>query len=233
MTDNRAVKRWCLLAFTLAASARAYAYDVTLAWKYPSDSLGNVQKFNVYRSENGGPFTLSGSAPGPNTQINQSGLTDGITYSFRVTACNESYETDPSEEVSFINTPPVTRPTLGKLDMAKGTLNLSAKTGNVYVVEVSTDLKNWTPLPQFTAPSDNFNVTIPKAYMKMKQAFFRIKQVSGPLSANGLKAQWTEGLAVGEKAPKEAIPQIDLKPAEKLIDEQDIKKKDDATAHLS
>ena len=209
--------------FALATSS-AMSMDVPMAWDYPPNEIGSIDSFRLYQASGNGQFQFVSSvrgtngAPPPLSTVT-TGLSEGTAYTFRMTAVGkDGTESAPSNECTYIP-----KSSLGKLDMSKGQLSISGQAGNVYVLEVSTDLKNWTPLPQFTAPTDSFTVTIPRPYMKMKQAFFRMKKVSGPVASNAPTVKWTESLAIDGKWHVPLAPSVELMPANNFIEENEMK----------
>lgn len=82
------------LALTFVASS---AHSVTLAW----DPEGGIAGYRVYQGTNSRAYTQAMDA-GTNTQAGVTGLINGVTYFFAVTAYNSAgLESDFSTEVSY------------------------------------------------------------------------------------------------------------------------------------
>ena len=222
-------------ALTLALlSKKLFAGTVVLNWLYTGD-IAKINQFKVYMSEDGGKnYTRVVSVPGnpPPLTTTLSDLNDNKFYTFMMTAATADEESDFSNVMTTVAKPaPKPQPSMGGLNMSQGTLSVLGTKGDVYVVEVSTDLKSWTPLPQITAPADRFDITLPKAYLKMKQAFFRLKKISGTTSTVPVM-KWTEGLAV-DSPNKPTFPPIDIKPSEPFQEEPQIDQKRATHSDLS
>jgi fibronectin type 3 domain-containing protein len=75
---------------------------VVLAWK---DNSQNEKGFNIYRSEEGGEFSLILTSHTDENQAADSNVTEGANYVYRVTAFNDAGESAASNEVP-IKVPP-------------------------------------------------------------------------------------------------------------------------------
>ena len=197
----RALAIAALLLAGLCPMARSFS--VTVAWD-PSPSGANVLGYRVKRRTADTAYTVVGTTP--QTTATLSGLSQGRTYYFIVTAYNATQESDPSNEISYFALP--------MLNLKRGADNSLIVTSQVqvgasYTLERSPDLNTWTTVETFTAASSVYTYTaINHGEPSM---FFRIKINSG-LSTQGLAA--FEGklqnltLALQEKAggPKDLGP---------------------------
>ena len=107
--------------FLLSLSSIVHAADVTLTWDDPGNDSAAVDGYNLYYWQSGTPSTKVDV--GPQTNHTLTGLTDGQTYSFAVTAydsnSNESsLSTEISETVGTSNNVPVANN--GTLSVAEG-----------------------------------------------------------------------------------------------------------------
>ena len=77
---------------------------IELAWTAPSDP--DVAEYNVYRSEDGGPWELLTTVASSETSYRDESVSSGTTYGYRVTAVDGALnESAPSNEVSQIAEP--------------------------------------------------------------------------------------------------------------------------------
>lgn len=122
-------------------SAAAGDSIVALSWNPSATATG----YNLQRSTNsGGPYSLVAGTSG--TNYTDSGLMDGLTYYYVVVATNSIGSSPISGEVSA--TPFSTAITLA-VDTAPGgqfSFQFTGVDGHTYVVQMSTDLMNWTPV---------------------------------------------------------------------------------------
>ena len=123
--------------------------QVSLSWTASSGATSyNVKQATV----SGGPYTTIASGVAT-TNYNNTGLSNGTTYYYVVSAANSSGEGANSSEVSA--TPAIPPPNqLTGLSLSNGVFSfmLSGVVGSNYVIEVSSNLVDWTPLSTNTIP---------------------------------------------------------------------------------
>lgn len=136
----------------------AESASVTLAWDPSPDA--DVAGYLVYSGVVSGFYGLPLDV-GPQTTATVSNLEEGVTHFFVVTAYNSwGLESDPSNEISY--TPPVvTGPTpvpaptittfgLSTLPETIFVATIEGPANRIYRIEVSEDLRTWTPLQTLT-----------------------------------------------------------------------------------
>jgi hypothetical protein len=117
---------------------------VTLAWDGSSD--GTIAGFAVYVREENSP-ELARVDVGGSTQAEISGLKEGLSYTFHVTAYNPlGIESPPSQPISFFV--PVPLQLMPPSVAPPGSLRFPAAPGRWYELQASTDLSNWSTIWQ-------------------------------------------------------------------------------------
>jgi hypothetical protein len=119
--------------------------DVTLAWDPSGDT--NVVGYAIYYGTNSSNYTARLDAGG-NSAISVSGLTEGVTYFFVVTAYDATGdESDPSNEIAYI--------VPGVLFLIPGAnrgdpmrINFPVAFPHWYELQATTDLQSWTTIWQ-------------------------------------------------------------------------------------
>ncbi|MBS3789508.1 MAG: PQQ-binding-like beta-propeller repeat protein [Candidatus Thermoplasmatota archaeon] len=75
--------------------------QINLTWDPPSDDGGsNITEYKIYRGTTSGILTLHDSVGGDTTTYIDTGLTNGVTFYYQVSAVNSAGEGDKSAEVS-------------------------------------------------------------------------------------------------------------------------------------
>jgi hypothetical protein len=140
-----------LLALVLCLNNAQGAQDVRLAWN-PSKSLVAAGYFLYYGTEKGG-YTNKIDI-GSSTTASVSGLQEGQTYYFAVTAYNSSgVESIPSSDISYI-TPGMLR-LLGKMNINSMGMEFPVAPGHWYEVQASENMQAWTTIGQTDMATSN------------------------------------------------------------------------------
>lgn len=146
--------------------------SVTLAWN-PSPST-NVVSYKIYYGTASGQYGNSVSVTG-STNVVVTGLAQGSTYYFAATAVDVQGDQSPfSNESAYfvpISSDPLAATLASATPPARGqfALNINGVVGDKYVVQVSTNLVNWTSLQTNTTP---FTFVDTNA-IHFKQRFYR------------------------------------------------------------
>jgi fibronectin type 3 domain-containing protein len=128
-------------ATPIGLSAIAGNTQVSLLW----NSASGAAAYNLKRSTtNGGPYAIISSPTG--TNYTDTGLSNGTTYFYVVSATNALFESSDSSQASA--TPLATPVTLaiGPFTNGQFTLQFSGVDGHTYIVLTSTNLLDWTPV---------------------------------------------------------------------------------------
>src|SRR5258708_18373983 len=95
-------------------TATAGNAQVSLAWNASSGAAS----YNLYRSVNGGAYTLLNTSPITTTSYTDSGLTNGTPYCYEATAVNSSGESAKSSPVCPKPQPPPPPPAISVIQKA-------------------------------------------------------------------------------------------------------------------
>jgi len=147
--------------------------NVTLTWNPSNDP--NVAGYNVYYGGTSGVYTNEISV-GSATNVTISGLVEGATYYFAATTHNNAgLESSFSSEASYS----VPAPAVLSLKtimtggiMTSVSITASGTTPEIWTLESSTDLKNWSTIAQGTNAAINVSVPV----NGIPSQFFRLKQ---------------------------------------------------------
>lgn len=123
--------------------------SVTLGWN--ASTGANVAGYYVYQGASSGNYT-SKEDVGTNTVVTVSGLQEGQTNYFAVTAYNVAkMESAFSAQISFI------APGILQLTKSSGSFNITfpVAPGHWYEVQASVDLKSWTTISQTATETSN------------------------------------------------------------------------------
>lgn len=138
-------------SFPAAAQLPGITQNVTLEWN-PSIST-NVVGYDIYYGILSGVY-IDEIPVGNVTNLTVLGLLEGTTYYFAGKAVNSAgIQSAFSSQLPLTVTVPVAA-VLGALQFSSNGLSFSVTgvTGDNYIVQVSTNLINWTPLATNTAP---------------------------------------------------------------------------------
>jgi Fibronectin type III domain len=166
---------WSLLA-ALAASippaARA-TQSVSLSWYRNTDS--DVAGYVLYYGNTSGNYSTRVTV-GTNTTTTVTGLKEGMTNYFAVTAYNSAgVESAPSGELRFI-VPGMLKLTGTGKPGNPITMNFPVSPGHWYQILASTDLKHWTTIGQTTLSSSNAWTSFQDAQStSMPNRFYRLE----------------------------------------------------------
>ena len=143
--------------------------QVSLSW----DSAAGAAAYNLKRSTtNGGPYAIITSPTG--TNYTDTGLINGTTYFYVVSATNALFESSDSSQVSA--TPflaPITL-AIGPFTNGQFTLQFSGVDGHTYIVLTSTNLLDWTPIFTNQQSGGTFSFTDTNATDMAR--FYRVQQ---------------------------------------------------------
>lgn len=154
-----------LLSFlTFSVSSSLWADSVDLSWDLNTDATG----YRVYVGLSSGTYNYHFDA-GNVSDYRLGKLTPGLPYFVAITAYNDWDESDYSNEVKYI--PPLPKTSL-QIDPNNLSLNMFA--GGFFMLEQTSDFKNWNSIRWVLATSD-FQM-IPRA--QLTPGFFRLKYVS-------------------------------------------------------
>ena len=155
---------------SLAATARDA--EVTLTWQTPTSSgTSPITGYDLYRGTTSGGETLRAPIQGNVLIFNDTGLTNGQTYYYEVSAVSADGEGPRSNEVSAVPTPPpdTTTPTIAITSPANNSM-LSSTTVTVrgtasdnvavQLVELSTDGIAWKMASGTTSWSRNVTLQV-------------------------------------------------------------------------
>lgn len=130
-----------MLIGTIPMLARAER-SVTLAWNPGDEAAG----YFVYAIEENATDSVKLDVGG-NTQTVVTGLKEGLSYTFYVTAYNPSrVESPPSHPIEF--KVPVPMQMTAPTGSAPGRIRFPAAPGRWYELQASTDMVNWTTIWQ-------------------------------------------------------------------------------------
>ncbi len=136
-------------AFVMTGSLRA-DQTASLAW----NPVGNVAGYALYVGNVSGNYGTRLDV-GTNTQITVTGLKEGKTNYFAVTAYNSArIESPVSSAVPYI-VPGLLRFTPPSKLVSSGTISFPVAAGHSYELQASTNLATWTNLWQTTVWSSN------------------------------------------------------------------------------
>ena len=140
-----------LLALVLCFSHVQGAQNVRLAWN-SSKSPAVAGYFLYYGAEKGG-YTNRIDI-GNNTTTSVSGLQEGETYHFAVTAYNsDGAESTPSSDISYLT--PGALKLLGKMNFDSMGMKFSVAPGHWYEVQATKDMQAWTTIGQTDIATSN------------------------------------------------------------------------------
>ena len=150
-----------LLAIVVMQLTAGATGSVTLVWNASTDPL--VAGYNVYYGSASATYTNKTNV-GTVTNVTISGLVQGLAYYFAVSAydamglesalSSEVSYSLPSQVLLFIQAIPSPGPTISVFVTATGPVP------NPWILQSSSDLKNWTPVLQGTNTPVNFLVSI-------------------------------------------------------------------------
>jgi Fibronectin type III domain len=146
--------------------------SVTLAWGPDSDP--SVAGYVLSYGETSGSYSNHIDV-GTNTTATVTGLTEGTTNYFVVTAYNViGIQGPPSSQIAYI-VPGVIRVAKGPAGGSPMTISFPVAPGHWYQVQVSTDLKSWTTILQTTTAAANTWTTFQDTQSKgVSRRFYRL-----------------------------------------------------------
>jgi len=142
-----------LLALFFCLSNVHGSQNVRLAWNASQSST--VAGYFLYCGSDNGTGTYTNKIDiGNNTTASVSGLQEGQTYHFAVTAYNSAgVESAPSSDVSYI-TPGLIR-LLGLMNANSMGMEFPVAPGHWYEVQASTNMQTWTTIGQTSVATLN------------------------------------------------------------------------------
>jgi fibronectin type 3 domain-containing protein len=115
--------------------------QVSLSWNASSGAA----TYNVKRStNNGGPYAPMASAT--TTSFTDTGLANGTTYYYVVSAASTNGESGNSLQIGATPTAPPVTLIPGPYTNGQFTLQFQAAAGVTYVIQASTNLQDWMPI---------------------------------------------------------------------------------------
>ncbi len=158
LCGSRRAAAWLAAALALpvflCGAVRA-AQTASLAWNPPTTS-GTIG-YAFYIGSKSGTYSARLDV-GTNTSINLTGLIEGHTNYFAVTAYNAARMESPlSPEVAYV-VPGLMRLTAPARPGLPNTMSFPVASGHLYSVEASTDLKTWTVV--YTTPTETTNTWV-------------------------------------------------------------------------
>lgn len=140
-----------LLAVTLFCNNAPGEQNVTLAWNPSKNST--VAGYFLYYGSAAGVYTNRINI-GNNTTASVSGLKEGQTYHFAVTAYNSAgTESAPSTDISYITPGALTL--LGPTNFNSMTMKFPVASNHWYEVQASVDMQAWTTIGQTAVATSN------------------------------------------------------------------------------
>ncbi|MGB7769766.1 MAG: fibronectin type III domain-containing protein [Verrucomicrobiia bacterium] len=140
-----------LLAAVLLCNNAQGDQNVSLAWNPPQGST--VAGYFLYCGPEAGLYTNRINI-GNNTTTSVSGLREGQTYHFAVTAYNSAgIESTPSSDISYIT--PGALMLLGPTNFNSMSMKFPVAPNHWYEVQASADMQSWTTIGQTAVATSN------------------------------------------------------------------------------
>jgi len=140
-----------LLAVGFLCNNAQGAQSVSLAWNPSQNSA--VVGYYLYYGPEVGVYTNRINI-GNNTTASVSGLQEGLTYHFAVTAYNPAgIESTPSNDISYITPGALTL--LGPTNSNSMSMKFPVAPNHWYEVQASADMQTWTTIGQTTVATSN------------------------------------------------------------------------------
>lgn len=147
--------------------------SVTLAWN-PDSGTNNVAGYAVYSGTNSSNYS-SRLDTGTNTTATVSGLKEGLTYYFAVTAYNTAkVESAPSAPITYL-VPGILALTPAAKPGNPVTIKFPVAPGHSYTVQATVDMKTWTNLWQTGTSTSNAWVSFQDSQSSsFRKRFYRL-----------------------------------------------------------
>lgn len=160
-----------VLVFAFACSmTRGATSNVSLIWEASADP--SVVGYNIYYGGQNGNYTNTTSV-GNSTNAVVSGLVEGSTYYFAVTAYDAYGDESPfSNQISYI-VPGILDITLGATSTNPAAIRFPVSSGQQYQLQASEDLESWTTIWQGVATS-NIWLEYDDPQTGLPQRFYRV-----------------------------------------------------------
>jgi hypothetical protein len=169
---------WLLALAILIATVQA-AHSVTLAWNASADT--NVIGYFVYYGAASSVYTNKVAVTGV-TRATITGLVEGVTYYFAVTAFNVAgLESTPSNEISYAVPSTLPQVQVQAASGGRATLMVTGQIGHTYDILATRTLLNWTVIGVVTVGNTGSVQFIDTSATNLPARYYRAQETQGPV----------------------------------------------------